>query len=122
MTNRKPPRSANANHRSRSIEYPIQTLDFEVLQPAWEWSPDPSHSLQRVRQGKKDWVPLEENDLGWEWQWEGIERRGSRKPSLDDYDRWPLQPDSLPVTRPDAIVAKGWHKYERWLSEHNGLS
>jgi hypothetical protein len=28
-----------------------------------------------------------EDDIAWEW--ECIERRGSRKPSLDDYDRWP---------------------------------
>jgi len=27
-----------------------------------------------------------EDDISWEW--ESIERRGSRKPSLDDYDRW----------------------------------
>jgi hypothetical protein len=28
---------------------------------------------------------------GIEWEWEHIGRRGNRKPSLDDYDRWPLE-------------------------------
>jgi hypothetical protein len=44
------------------------TLDHEVL------APEPRRPF---------W---EEADADWEW--ECIVRRGSRKPSLDDYDRW----------------------------------
>jgi hypothetical protein len=39
------------------------------------------------------WNPWDESDIDWEW--EGIARRGNRKPSLDDYDRWSLQAGSL---------------------------
>jgi hypothetical protein len=35
----------------------------------------------------------EEPDIDWEW--EGIARRGNRKPSLDDYDRWRMTVGSL---------------------------
>jgi len=40
-----------------------------------------------------DRAPWEEGDADWEW--EGIARRGNRKPSLDDYDRWSQQAGSL---------------------------
>jgi hypothetical protein len=46
---------------------------------------------ERVTVGFKrvDWGSWEEGDMDWEW--EDIPRRGNRKPSLDDYDRWPLE-------------------------------
>lgn len=118
---KKSPRSTKPYHRSPNSGHLIQTLDREVLQPAWEWSSDPSGPLQRVAPGKNDWVPLEENDS--DWDWEGIERRGSRKPSLDDYDRWPLQPGSLAGDKTGRnYFFKGWQNYERWISERYGLS
>lgn len=117
----KKPRSTKHDHRSPNSEYQIQTLDREVLQPAWEWAPDPSGTLQRVMPGEKSWTLLEENDF--DWDWDGIERRGSRKPSLDDYDRWPLQPGSLAGDKTGRNhFSQGWQTYERWLSERNGLS
>ncbi len=121
MATKQSKRSIKRNYHSRNNQYPIHTLDLEVLQPAWEWSPDPSHSLQRVRREKKDWVPLEENEL--EWEWDGIERRGSRKPNLDDYDHWPLDPVPLSCDKTGRNhFPEGWQNYERWLSERYGLS
>jgi hypothetical protein len=66
-----PQRSTKIRLHCAASEHQVITLDREVL------ALDPRRSF---------W---EEGDI--EWEWEHIEPRGNRKPSLDDYDRWPLQ-------------------------------
>ncbi|HEV3040489.1 MAG TPA: hypothetical protein VHA33_22190 [Candidatus Angelobacter sp.] len=69
----------HSSHRSRvrrcSVRNGVQStiLDPDVL------APEPAVQ--------------EESDIDWEW--EGIARRGNRKPNLDDYDRWPMIVGSL---------------------------
>ncbi|HEV2964940.1 MAG TPA: hypothetical protein VG649_24155, partial [Candidatus Angelobacter sp.] len=74
-------------------QYQPMSLDPEVLAP----DPPPYASCRAPHSSRSSrmagWNPWDESDIDWEW--EGIARRGNRKPSLDDYDRWSLQAGSL---------------------------
>ena len=82
-------------HSIKNHYQPI-SLDPEVLSPdgVQHGVPRPSCSVRRVGL----WGSWEESDI--ECDWEEIPRRGNRKPSLDDYDRWQQEVYVLTGERP----------------------
>src|SRR5438552_1907929 len=87
-------------------QYQPISLDPEVLSPdrVEDGMPHPSCSLRRVGCGRVGkgrvglWDSWDESDI--DGDWEDIPRRGNRKPSLDDYDRWQQEVYVLTGERP----------------------